>query len=98
MAKTRPLPKEMLCPLAIYALSQRKYRISVILYSTTASETEEAELEIKNPITSQGLANIIIRPADLSRMDSLITAQTGSVTTHARKEFAQGLEFRLARR
>ena len=69
----RELPREMLYQLALYALSQPKGK-ATILYPTSASETQPARIEIREPLGGWDRASVVLQPVDLVKLDQIITA------------------------
>jgi 5-methylcytosine-specific restriction enzyme subunit McrC len=69
----RPLPREMLYQLAIYALGQgEKERKAVILYPTLATDASEQAIVIRDPVSGVSQAQIILRPLNLVELESLL--------------------------
>jgi len=86
----KPLPRDMLYQLVIYALSQRSGGTSIILYPTTAHNAEEARIEIADPVSGSRCAEVVLRPVVLSHLEYLISQERA---IQDRFEYAQWLAF-----
>jgi 5-methylcytosine-specific restriction enzyme subunit McrC len=86
----KPLPRDMLYQLVIYAMSQRSDGTSTILYPTTAHDAEEARIEIADPVRGSRYAQVILRPVLLYDLVDLISHNTA---IRDRTEYAQWLAF-----
>lgn len=72
----KPLPREMLYQLAIYALSQPTPATSAILYPTMSPHAREAVIEIREPSISRCLGFVSLRPIVLPQLVEVL-AQGG---------------------
>lgn len=89
----RPLPRDMLYQLAIYALSQGPGAEAVILYPTTAVAAQEARIALRDPVYGDNRAQIVLRPVYLPRLEALVGASNGYRAAQARAAFAHFLVF-----
>ncbi|QDU82614.1 5-methylcytosine-specific restriction enzyme subunit McrC [Polystyrenella longa] len=72
----KPLPREMLYQLTVYAISQRHHPASAILYATTNPNAREQRIEITDPIYDHHLGQVSLRPVNLNRLEELISSET----------------------
>jgi 5-methylcytosine-specific restriction enzyme subunit McrC len=85
----KPLPREMLYQLAVYALSGIVPECrATILYPTIDVDATEARIDIRDPITSKHLGDVVLRPVNLARMAELIEAGTNLAARKARVQLA----------
>jgi 5-methylcytosine-specific restriction enzyme subunit McrC len=69
----KPLPREMLYQLALYALGQSgNERKAVILYPTLAINASEQAIHLREPVTGAHQAQVILRPVNLLEMEKLL--------------------------
>ena len=69
----KPLPREMLYQLALYALGQSKgERRAAILYPTLAPEATEQAILLRDPSTGAPQAQVILRPVNLLKLEMLL--------------------------
>lgn len=87
----RPLPRDMLYQLSLYALAQKADRKAAILYPTLSSAAEQRIL-FKEPIYGQTSATIVLRPVNLVDLASLVGAQHNG-SKMERTGFARFLAF-----
>jgi len=69
----KPLPREMLYQLALYALGQAgKEPKAVILYPTLAFEAREQAILIREPVSGMAQGQVILRPVNLIELEKLL--------------------------
>jgi 5-methylcytosine-specific restriction enzyme subunit McrC len=69
----KPLPREMLNQVALYALGRGgEERKSIILYPTLASDASEQGVNLCDPRTGDFQAQVILRPVNLLELESLL--------------------------
>lgn len=72
------LPGEMLYQLSMYALSgTTEEPVATIIYPTMHDEAKEAAVGIYDPITGSERGRVIIRPACLNKLESLVSEARG---------------------
>ncbi len=90
----RPLPREMLYQLALYALSQeRGCRSAAILYPTLDRTAREARIEIREPVLGGGRGNVVLRPVQLAVLAGELNAPSGPVRDRSLAALARGMVF-----
>jgi 5-methylcytosine-specific restriction enzyme subunit McrC len=86
------LPSSMLYQLSVYALSQRTASAcATILYPTITAGTREQQIEIRDPVSGDYRAKVVLRSVDLLHMGRLIEQGLRDVDENAR--FAYRLAF-----
>jgi 5-methylcytosine-specific restriction enzyme subunit McrC len=88
----KPLPREMLYQLVVYAISHRHQRQSSILYPTANSLAREARIDLTDPISGNRLGQVCLRPVNLSRIEELVSTNT-SAARREREAYARQLAF-----
>jgi 5-methylcytosine-specific restriction enzyme subunit McrC len=69
----RPLPREMLYQLALYALGQTgPTRRTTILYPTMETVAREQRIVVQEPVGGVSQAEVVIRPVKLLELDELV--------------------------
>lgn len=68
----RPLPREMLYQLAVYALGQRSQTGSAMLYPTTHPDARESKILIRDALAGGRQAIVSQRPVDLHYLNELV--------------------------
>lgn len=89
----KPLPREMLYQLALYALGQELgKRRATILYPTLDARARQQVIFVSDPLHGTTTAEVILRPVNLLELDKLLRCKE---MTGQRKlaEFAQHLAF-----
>lgn len=72
----RPLPREMLYQLALYALGQSgPRRRATILYPTMDTAAREQAIVVQEPIGGMSQAEVVLRPVKLLEFDRLVSAR-----------------------
>jgi 5-methylcytosine-specific restriction enzyme subunit McrC len=85
----KPLHREMLYQLGIYALSQAICRTATILYPTTTLGSRESRISIKDPVSGHPRAEVCLRPIDLNALADLVSAPRSIALDLARRQFAR---------
>ena len=89
----RPLPREMLYQLALYALGRREgKREAVILYPTLAMSASEQVIQLREPLGGAFQAQVILRPVNLLELARLLRAKE-SGTSKRKVSLAYHLSF-----
>lgn len=85
----KPLPRDMLYQLAVYALSHPGNR-SVILYPSLQPR-RESQIEIRDPLRRRGTARITLRPVDLDGLERQIRSPNTLAQQRERRRIAEWL-------
>lgn len=88
----KPLPREMLYQLVIYAISHSKHPQSTILYPCTDTSAKEARLDISDIVFGNHLGQVRVRPVHVSHLLEVIYDRTPQ-GRNRRREFAISLVF-----
>ncbi|HEV3052846.1 MAG TPA: hypothetical protein VGX50_21245 [Longimicrobium sp.] len=86
----RPLPREMLYQLALYATAQGS-GAAAILYPSDSPGAVEERLDICDPFTGTVRATVAMRPVPLAQLERLIEAPATSESAEQRARFARSL-------
>lgn len=90
----RPLPRDMLYQLSLYALAQKTNRTATILYPTLSAAAEQRIL-FNEPVHGLPSANIVLRPVNLLELASVVSRQPGGSAATARRHLASRMAFGL---
>jgi 5-methylcytosine-specific restriction enzyme subunit McrC len=88
----RPLPREMLYQLAIYAMIHEG-GTSTILYPTPHAEATEARIEVRDPLRGGRRALVVVRPVDVGFLERLVSSKASSTVLRDRRQYAYQLVF-----
>ncbi len=86
------LGRDMLYQLALYAAVQPS-RIATILYPCTDANAKEARIDICDPVLQSQVAQVRLRPVNLSKLESLLLAKPSTKIDHHRVDYAMSLAF-----
>jgi 5-methylcytosine-specific restriction enzyme subunit McrC len=86
------LPPAMLYQLVVYAISQRQYPKSSILYPTTNALAKEARIDITDPLFGMHIGQVCLRPVCLPLLENLVTSKV-SQARKEREAYARRLAF-----
>jgi 5-methylcytosine-specific restriction enzyme subunit McrC len=89
----RPLPSDMLYQLAIYALSREAGGRAAILYPTVQPEAREAMIDVRDPVSGNRRARVILRPVHLLALEQLISSSRRYDLQRERQAFARWMAF-----
>jgi 5-methylcytosine-specific restriction enzyme subunit McrC len=90
----KPLPREMLYQLAIYALSQGFGGVATIIYPAAGStDPQEARIEIRDTLYGLGHAQVILRPVNLLYLEKLLSGANLPATRKELGRYARQLAF-----
>jgi 5-methylcytosine-specific restriction enzyme subunit McrC len=88
----KPLPREMLYQLAVYAASHQK-RSATILYPTTDKGAKEARIVVNDPVYGKQVALVCLRPVVLSVLEEHVMAGDMANAQRCRMTYAKSLAF-----
>jgi len=88
----KPLPRDMLYQLAVYAISDRQRLQSSILYPTTNPQAREARIDISDPHFGRHLGQVCLRPVFLPFLEQTVHSNTLRARK-ARADYARQLVF-----
>ncbi len=88
----KPLPREMLYQLVVYAISERQRPQSSILYPTANAQAKEARIDVIDPLFGRQLGQVCLRPVLLPKIDGLVNDST-SQARRERAAYAHRLAF-----
>jgi hypothetical protein len=92
----RGIARDVLCQLALYALSQPPDTPATILYPTTDPAGRDARVDISDPVHGGRWAHAVARPLHLDRLETLVR-DTGTLTAvRERAAYAAWLTFGLS--
>lgn len=88
----KPLPREMLYQLVVYAISNRQSPRSCILYPTTNSFAKEERIDISDPLFGKHMGQVCLRPILLTQLETLVTGKSFQAQND-RETYAMKLAF-----
>ena len=88
----KPLPREMLYQLVVYAVSQPARPVSSILYPTLTPQAREARIDVAHPLNGNKIGQVCLRPVNLNRIEELISADNAAAR-RKRTAYAECLAF-----
>ena len=68
----KPLPREMLYQLVVYAISQPSNPTSSILYPAANPQAKEARVDVADPVRGTPLGQVCLRPINLQSLELLL--------------------------
>ncbi|MBN9519477.1 restriction endonuclease [bacterium] len=86
----RPLPREMLYQLAVYAASHEG-RTATILYPTTAAGATEARIGVRDAVFGRYMAQVHLRPVILDVLERHVAAGDAAGAVRERRAYADWL-------
>ena len=90
----KPLPREMLYQLAVYARGQGFGGAATILYPTTGEgNVQEARIEIRDTLYGHSRAQVILRPVNLLYLEQLVSGANAPATSKELGRYARELAF-----
>ncbi|TWU40002.1 5-methylcytosine-specific restriction enzyme subunit McrC [Novipirellula aureliae] len=69
----KPLPREMLYQLVVYAISQRANPTSSIIYPAANLHAKEARIDVSDPIRGSTLGRVCLRPVNLKQIEQMLS-------------------------
>jgi 5-methylcytosine-specific restriction enzyme subunit McrC len=90
----KPLPREMLYQLTVYALSKKDGAIrSTIIFPTMNHAAVDQIVLLKDPIHGHKNAEVILRPVNLLDLEMLVRPRGGALVARRRRALAEFLVF-----
>jgi len=72
----KPLPREMLYQLVVYAICHEDCQQSSILYPTTDALAKESRIDVTDPLFGKQLGQVCLRPIHLPSFEKMLTSNT----------------------
>ena len=88
----KPLPREMLYQLVVYAISHHQCPQSSILYPTTDPLAKEARIDVSDPLFGKHLGQVCLRPVLLPSLEKMLASNTAQ-SRRERESVARCLAF-----
>lgn len=88
----KPLPREMLYQLAVYALGRGFEGVATILYPRVG-EVREARIEIRDTLYGHSRGQVILRPVNLPYLEKLVLGAKADGTSTELRSYARQLAF-----
>ena len=88
----KPLPREMLYQLVVYAISHHQCPQSSILYPTTDALAKEARIDVTDALFGKHLGQVCLRPVLLPSLVKMLASNTAQ-TRRDRESVARSLAF-----
>ncbi len=88
----KPLPREMLYQLGIYAVVH-DLRVATILYPCLDPYAKEARLSLHDSLRGQAAAQVHLRPVQLELLEGLVISGDSIVARRKRRAYAERLAF-----
>jgi 5-methylcytosine-specific restriction enzyme subunit McrC len=89
----RPLPREMLYQLALYALSQGPSGRATILYPVMDARAVEQVISVRDVVQGASRASVVLRPVHLPELAQAVTLGTNLTATRKREALAWRMVF-----
>jgi 5-methylcytosine-specific restriction enzyme subunit McrC len=84
----KPLPREMLYQLTVYALSHASCATATILYPSVVHGARESRISIRDPLNGQTRGRVVLRPVSLESLARLVSSPRTAANDRARRAFA----------
>lgn len=75
----KPLPREMLYQLALYAISQPSNQAAAMIFPSAVENARPASIEVRDPVSGKPLATVFMRPLNVEHLAHLLEAPDGLV-------------------
>jgi 5-methylcytosine-specific restriction enzyme subunit McrC len=85
----KPLPREMLYQLALYAISQRGVKSAAMIFPTVEASASEAIVEVRHPIGGGRIATVHLRPLHVEAVARAIDKADGSTLAQIAERLAK---------
>ncbi|MEQ8789892.1 MAG: hypothetical protein RIC55_26595 [Pirellulaceae bacterium] len=88
----KPLPRNMLYQLAMYAASHQK-RVAAILYPTVDPSASEARIDVREPLLGREIGQVQLRPVPMQLVEELACGTATAQNQRARSRLALWMAF-----
>lgn len=88
----KPLPREMLYQLAMYAIAHEQ-RTATILFPTLDARASEARIQVQDAMFGRHMAQVVLRPIVLPTMQALLLGSPSPALARRKQSFAEWLAF-----
>lgn len=86
----KPLPREMLYQLALYAVSQREGKTAAIVYPSVWPAARDASVEVRHPVDHARIAMVHLRPLPIEALANAVAEERLDVVATIAKRAAFG--------